>query len=36
MYKNNYGWNMEVITEPEFVVKTVSNIEVSIKIRIQI
>ncbi|KAK0096665.1 hypothetical protein PV326_004775 [Microctonus aethiopoides] len=28
MYKNNYGWNMEVITEPEFVVKTVSNIEI--------
>ncbi|KAK0170184.1 hypothetical protein PV328_010777 [Microctonus aethiopoides] len=31
MYKNNYGWNMEVITEPEFVVKTVSNIELGEK-----
>lgn len=33
MYNNNinYGWNMSVITEPEFVVKKVKNIEVSKK-----
>lgn len=30
MYSNNnYGWNMTLITEPEFVVKKVEKVEVS-------